>query len=191
MSSKSTKISFIIKLICISLYFSQLLACASLNNVLEVDNVNNELKIISYSDDLQNTFVKKGKHGTKICSQPDPDAAEAYADGVTVALGSQGDGAQDSANATSLGGRNPEVLIARELLYRACELGLNYDVSYDEARSIYTEFLGAIKELGKSQTGNGSASVAGSVTNIQNKAASSDDDEDEESSSSSSSSSSK
>ncbi len=176
---KSTKIK-LVKFTYISLYFSSLLACADLNNVLEVEQIDPRLKVVSYSDDLQNTFVKKGANGTKICSQPDPDSAQAYADGLSVAVGAgPGEGMGDSSSATSLGGRNPEVLLSREMMYRACELSLNYDASYDQARSIYTEFLTAIVALGKTQVGKGSASVAGPVTNIENKASNNDDDDDE------------
>lgn len=164
----------------IAFIFSSLSACATFNNVLLVEEVDEKLKTLSYSDDLQNTFVKKGKNGTKICSQPDPDAAQAFADGLTVGVGTQGEGVQDSSNATSLGGRNPAVLIAREILYRACELTMNYDADYDQARSIYTEFLGVLSDLGKTQTGVGSASVAGNVTNIQTKGSSDSDDGDDD-----------
>lgn len=154
--------------------------CADLNNVSELVSLNPGLKAFSYSDDVQNTFVKKTPNGFRMCSQPDPDAADSYDDGIELEAGGakdDGAGLKNSVVGSSLGGRNPEVLIVRELMFRACELSVNYDVNYKEARSIYSEFLQAAVSMSDKQTGTGAAAVAGSITSQQSisPGASSDD----------------
>ncbi len=154
--------------------------CADLNNVSEILSLNPGLKAFAYSDDLQNTFVKKTPGGFRMCSQPDADAGASYDDGIELEAGaakSDGLGMKNSVVGSSLGGRNPEVLIVRELMFRACELSTNYDVSYKEARSIYSEFLQAAVSMSDKQTGTGAAAVGGSISSQQNisSGASSDD----------------
>ncbi len=154
--------------------------CADLNNVSEVIALNPRLKAFTYSDDVQNTFVKKTKGGFRMCSQPDADAADSYDDGIELEAGAKGDGAgvKNSVVGSSLGGRNPEVLIVRELLFRACELSVNYDVNYKEARSIYSEFLQAAVSMSDKQTGTGAAAVGGTITSTQTLSGPSNDDSD-------------
>lgn len=156
------------QLFCVLFVFS---GCATLDNVQDTHDLDPSLKAYSYTDDLQNTFIKKTKHGVRMCSQPDPDAAQSISDGIDVEAGvgkQENVGLNNSAVGSSLGGRNPEVLILRELMYRACELASNYDVDYKEARALYTEFLKAALITSRTQRGRGVAAVAGSVTNTQN-----------------------
>lgn len=195
------KFSIASKLIICSSLSTYLLGCADLNNVRATRQITPALQVFSYSDDLQNTFVTVGKNGTRFCSQADADAAQSYSDGIAADIGPVKSGAgelKDSVTGSSLGGRNPEVLIVREMMYRACELSSNYDVTYDEARSIYTEFLNAAVALGKDQTGTGVAATSATISTSQSisrgAAADSDsdsDDSDSDSDDSSKSSSSK
>ncbi len=163
--------------------FALLTGCADLNNVVEVRKLSPDLTAFSYSDDVQNTFVKKTPKGFRMCSQPDADAAQSYDDGVELEAGlpkgaSDGIGAKNSVAGSSLGGRNPEVLILRELMFRACELSSNYDVNYKEARRIYTQFLKAAVSISDKQTGTGSAAVGGTITSQQTIQSASDSDSD-------------
>ena len=141
--------------------------CAAMNDDHDVININDKFQSLTFTEDLQNTYFKKGKHGIRICTEPDPDEAQTFTYGISDTAPKIGDvQLEDATGGLALGGRNPEVLIARELLFRACELSLNVDANYDQMRSIYTEFLTAVKEISKYQRGNGSAPAASAVVPI-------------------------
>ncbi len=141
--------------------------CAAMNDDHDVININDKFQSLTFTEDLQNTYFKKGKHGVRLCTEPDPDEAQTFTYGISDTAPKIGDlQLEDATGGLALGGRNPEVLIARELLFRACELSLNVDANYDQMRSIYTEFLTAVKEIAKYQRGNGSAPAASAVVPI-------------------------
>ena len=102
----------------------------------------------SYSDDLQNAFFKKGNNPTRLCLEPAPDVAVSATDNVSLST-QTGDsvGVQDGTSATSLGGRSGMALIAREMLYRACELSMNNNSSPEESIEIYERFLSSIEKI--------------------------------------------
>jgi hypothetical protein len=99
------------------------------------------------------------------CRSPSPDFAVTASEGVSIVglplAGGRGIGQDASEGALALGGRNPEVLVAREFMYRACELALNINADAKTTRDIYTKFLQAIKDIAQSQTGTGTAALAG------------------------------
>ena len=80
--------------------------------------------------------------------------------GLSVGLGGIGGGPEkvgdthESAE-TGLGGRDPAVLIAREILYRACETAMNNELTPEQAIDLYKTALTAIQEVAASQTGTG------------------------------------
>ncbi len=155
--------------------------CADLNNVSRTHHLEAGLKAFTYSDDLQNTFVRKTSNGVRICSQADPDAAQSFSEGIEAGMGYQSEGAKDSVAGSSLGGRNPEVLILRELMFRACELSANYDVNYQEARTIYSEFLNAAVSMSVHEVGTGAQATGASVTSVQSISRGSESDADTDS----------
>ena len=53
-----------------------------------------------------------------------------------------------SAVASSLGGRNSTVLLARDILYRVCELSANTKANYDQSRDLFLNALKTIQALG-------------------------------------------
>lgn len=101
----------------------------------------------------------------RFCMSPAPDFSRTAGSQVMSALptmggGSIGLGSNTSKGALDLGGRDPAVLIARELLYRACELASNTQADPATERAIYDKFLAAIIEIAKTRTGPGSAPLA-------------------------------
>jgi hypothetical protein len=105
-------------------------------------------------------YVFKDKGGTeKFCRSRAPDFAVTASEGVSLGVSGRGVGEDASEGALGLGGRNPEVVVARELLYRTCELSLNLNADEDTTRAIYTQFLNAIKDIAKSQQGSGAAAL--------------------------------
>lgn len=65
-----------------------------------------------------------------------------------------------SRGALDLGGRNPAVLIARTLLYRACELSLNINADPQTTISIYKMTMDSIERISALQTGTGGVATA-------------------------------
>jgi len=129
---------------------------------------------VLHDDNLQGSYFRTGRSTTVVCLLPDPDVAQSRSDGFSFALaGGESAGVDDATRAAALGGRNPEVLVARELMYRACELSSNLDADYEQTRSIYTEFLTAITDIARYQRGAGSAASS-------NRDRDDDDDDDDE-----------
>jgi hypothetical protein len=115
-------------------------------------------------------YVFKDTDGTeRFCRSPAPDFAVTASEGVSLGVSGRGVGEDASEGALGLGGRNPEVLVARELLYRACELSLNLNADPKTTRAIYTQFLNAIKDIAKSQSGAGDAALGAKANDARIK----------------------
>ncbi len=121
------------------------------------------------TSDRQPLIIKDPASLERLCLGPGPDYSITASRGVDVdmtaglPIGPKGDqhvGGGVSRGALSLGGRNPGVLIARELLYRACELSMNVNADSATTISIFTRVLESIEKIALSETGTGSASVA-------------------------------
>ena len=133
-----------------------------MNNVISHAELNGELSAYAYDDELKNAYIKKSNKGHRLCLEPNPDAVQTSSIGLGVGLPQVGEqtSISDGVGGIALGGRNPEVLIARELLYRACEVSLNVNANYAQTRDIYREFLAAVREIAKYQVNAGSSAVA-------------------------------
>jgi len=117
--------------------------------------------------DYARQFTYFKAHGTKerYCRGPGPDAITTSSSGVELGVPTQsgGVGAIGSSSArggVDLGGRNPAVLISRELLYRACELASNVNADPATELRIYQQFLDAIVTISKTQVSTGNAALA-------------------------------
>jgi hypothetical protein len=163
---KSMKIVNILVILSITMIFS---ACASKSVkpfVTERDGVN----AVSSTSDTQMTFIKKHGDADRYCAARPSDVADTSSSGVKLAgsaLAESSDiGEGSSRGALSLGGRDPAVLITREIMYRACELSMNLNTDTKQTVEIYKTFLEFIKDITKKQTGTGTASVGAESTNI-------------------------
>lgn len=125
--------------------------------------------IVSEPGSRDSTFFKGIKAAERVCRAPGPDFARTASEGFSLDFGLPVAGAGDigedaSKGALGLGGRDPEVLITREMMYRACELSLNLDADPKTTRAIYARFLKAINALGITQTGKGAAAASAAPT---------------------------
>ena len=72
---------------------------------------------------------------------------------------------KSSSGAVTLGGRDPTVLITRELMFRACELTLNTNAKPEAAVKIYVDTLKALLKIIKVHKGLGTHSVSSNAKN--------------------------
>jgi hypothetical protein len=120
---------------------------------------------ITSTGDLASTIV----HKNRICLQPSPDAAFSANDSGGVSIlnfGVKDDGVNDSNSQkdTEMTGRTPSVLLARELMYRLCELGNNYALNKTEMLTSYNENLKIIKEIALSESKQTTISITSGIT---------------------------
>lgn len=120
--------------------------------------------IVAADSTRQLTYLKERGSTERFCRGPGADAINTASDGVAVQLplsvNSVGLGEQRTTGAVDLGGRNPLVLIAREFMYRACELASNSNADGGTERQIYLQFLQAVVSISKVQMGTGVAALA-------------------------------
>lgn len=108
------------------------------------------LTMHSFTDNLQNAFFKEDQIDTRFCLQPSPDVALSLNDGLNLDSDvSDTIGLTESATAVNLGGRGDLTLMTRELMYRACELSMNGNLSPQDSREVYNDFLDAVIKITK------------------------------------------
>ena len=109
----------------------------------------------------QIVLVQRHGKAERLCAGRGPDLGMNMSEGVS--LGSDGKtlGENDTITATDLGGRTERVLLAREILYRACEIGMNHNTSLEESRTLYQEALQAIVALDRPESPPGAAAEQG------------------------------
>ncbi|TAN40072.1 MAG: hypothetical protein EPN25_09200 [Nitrospirae bacterium] len=115
------------------------------------------------------TYFKNKDTAERFCRGPEPDFSRSAERGISGGIptsggGAIGIGANEAKGSLDLGGRDPAVLIARELMYRACELARNTNADPQAERDIYLKSLTAIVEIARSHAGAGSAPLASAAT---------------------------
>ena len=110
---------------------------------------------VEVADSARLTFFKEHNSNERFCGPRQGDIATTQS--KSIGLGFSGSLQTDtvsegaSQGAMTLGGRNPEVLLAREMLFRACELALNVNADPEQTIEIYKMFLASIEKLADSQ----------------------------------------
>lgn len=105
----------------------------------------NGLKItLILASDRENYF--KSRHSVeRMCRSPDPDFNMGQNDQMSLGVGVENLAIGDTQKELSLGGRTENVLIVRELMYRACELVMNLNTDAKTSIEIYEHFLNLLK----------------------------------------------
>lgn len=106
----------------------------------------------------------------RFCAEPPPDASISVTDSESEkasVLGKEENiGDTTSAMASSLGGRNSTVLLARDILYRVCELSSNTKASYEQSKDLFLKALKTIEVLGGASQATGPSSKIGTTSTI-------------------------
>jgi hypothetical protein len=123
------------------------------------------LEVLTVPEGQRVMLIKSPDDVEKVCSPRESDQGTSVREGLQLALPGAGGGAigEDAGTeAVALSQPTAVVQLARELLFRACELSLNLDADPAETRAIYERFLATLE------------SVAGSLVTIE------EDDEDDD-----------
>jgi hypothetical protein len=141
--------------------------CTGFGHHAEKLSAENGLSIIHTPSDVQTSYLKTARTFARSCTETDVDFSKTRSSGSTLGLGiagtSESVGHESSQGALSLGGRDPAVLITRELMFRACELTSNINADQRLALKIYAGTLDAVIRIAKYQKLVGTASRAAQV----------------------------
>jgi len=136
---------------------------------------------IVLDNDSKVTYLKEHGHIERFCASREADASTTYSSGFNMGTSTVGNsesfGESNSDGQLSLGGRSPTVLIARELMYRTCELTMNLNTDEQTSIELYKETMDVILAISKNINGIGSASTEAEPQQV-NSIPSSDTDND-------------
>lgn len=129
--------------------------------------------IYSSGPSLSSFVVEDRNNPRKICADRGADAAFEFSEEADFSLSlvsvGKSDGEKSSAKENSgeeeMVGRTPAVLIARELLYRTCELSMNYSLTKEEAISLFKGTRDSIEKGWVSEAAKTTVTIGDTLTN--------------------------
>jgi hypothetical protein len=136
-------------------------ACAVPQKKVDVVNIGkSEAYAITYPTELRGAYFMKRGDLVRYCAEPAPDVASetlqkiAAEISATLAAGKEIKGKVDTelgSKVIQLAGRTELILLAREMLYRACELTLNYPDtgSFQQALTMYMRVADLVQDFGR------------------------------------------
>lgn len=149
----------------------------SMLNPLEVkpveDNVNSATTLYGSTAAVRNVMVRDRKNSRIICAEPMPDAAfddeeESSWDFSFISFGGDEKGAEEASNIEAgLGGRNPNVLITREILFRYCEFISNVELSDKEKAKMFKDVLDSLVKINTVTLGKGTRAEAETTLDVE------------------------
>jgi hypothetical protein len=116
--------------------------------------------VITYPSDIRGTYVVKEGSNLKFCAEPVPDVAlesiHKLIGDIKLTLPQQQTVGVDvtsdlTVKAIELAGRTQLLLIAREMLYRACEMSINHPTQLSDAMGMYRIVVRLIEDLGQAE----------------------------------------
>lgn len=130
-----------------------LAACGSYRPDPYLNRIRGDVALTSTAD-VSHTILIDTKDGRKVCIQPPADAAfkadrSESADFSLFAFGGKDQGkigAKSDTGETQFDGRNPSVLITREVLYRLCEMSINQGLTKEETLDSFNKALSSLSE---------------------------------------------
>lgn len=109
------------------------------------------LQVLTVPEGQRVMLIKGPDDVERVCSPRESDEGRSFSEGVDLHLAGAGEGLGVGENvgerAVALAHPTALVLLARELLFRACELSLNLDADAEETRAIYDRFLGTLEAI--------------------------------------------
>ncbi len=148
----------------LGLWFSVFfLTACSVSTPTPQTNAYGGLTTFTTTEDTETSLVKAPNNLHQFCASRESDAVSAPQTGLSFGLGVGGVskesvGATSGTGALSLGGRDPLVLITRELMYRVCEISLNHNLNKEETIALYKYFIDKIITIAPLTKSDGTAS---------------------------------
>jgi len=129
--------------------------------------------IYSSGPSLSSFVVEDRNNPRKICADRGADAAFEFSQEGDFSLSlvsvgkSDGEksGVKENSGEEEMVGRTPAVLIARELLYRTCELSMNYSLTKEEAISLFKGTRDSIEKGWVSEAAKTTVTIGDTLTN--------------------------
>jgi len=118
---------------------------------------------ISYPETHRVAFLKRNDNMEHLCAGAGIDAVASTIGGSSLDVSGLIGGGEEKIGKTSesvetgLGGRDPVVLIARELLYRTCETAMNLELNTEQYLDLYKATLAAIQSIAETHSNEGTA----------------------------------
>jgi hypothetical protein len=123
------------------------IGCQSLQGPENTKSRSQGVTIVHSTGTEQFSYVKQNESLSRFCTETDTDVQGTASSGLSISAAGDSIGDTSSTGATTLGGRDPTVLITRELMFRACELMLNTNAEAPEAVKIYAGTLAALLKI--------------------------------------------
>jgi hypothetical protein len=118
-----------------------------------LDQANREigLQVLTVPEGQRVMLIKSPDDVERVCSPRESDEGMSVSEGLSLSVptgaGSVGVGESVGDQAVALGHPTAIVQLARELLFRACELSLNLNANAAETRDIYERFLTTLEAI--------------------------------------------
>jgi hypothetical protein len=118
-----------------------------------IDQANREigLQVLTIPEGQRVMLIKSPGDVERVCSPRESDEGMSVSEGLSLSVptgaGSVGVGESVGDQAVALGHPTAIVQLARELLFRACELSLNLNADAAETREIYERFLATLEAI--------------------------------------------
>ena len=118
-----------------------------------IDQANREigLQVLTIPEGQRVMLIKSPGDVERVCSPRESDEGMSVSEGLSLSVptgaGSAGVGESVGDQAVALGHPTAIVQLARELLFRACELSLNLNADAAETREIYERFLATLEAI--------------------------------------------
>ena len=127
-----------------------------------------DVVILATTDDHEIAYIKKEGDLHRICAARPTDSVATDESGVSLGLSGFGKtenvGEMSGRGELGLGGRSPAVLVAREFLFRACELSNNINADSKTTIDIYKTFLKSLEKITAYHFVDGTKSVSSEVS---------------------------
>ncbi len=124
---------------------------------------------VSLSASTAVTYIRSDNDDLIVCSRSSPDALFDQGDAFSLSAslintGNDSGGDSESSEEIEMAGRTPTVILAREVFYNTCEFSANYNLSKDEASTVFQKALDSIVAVWKIEAGNTTVTVGDTVT---------------------------
>ncbi len=133
--------------------------------------------VITYPADIRGAYVVRDDAKLKFCAEPVPDVAlesvHKLIGKLNLTLPQQQTIGADvtselTAKAIELAGRTQLLLIAREMLYRACEMSVNHPDLSSNAKDMYKIVVELIRDLGQAEKTQANANLVKKQAELEN-----------------------